>query len=68
VFQMDTLSEVFVALIVLGTLPNLFYSFGYLPHIERKGHYRLHYYAFILSMLGVVTAGNGVSFPILNLV
>ncbi|BDY11704.1 proton-conducting transporter transmembrane domain-containing protein [Hydrogenimonas cancrithermarum] len=61
-FQFDTLSLVFVALIVLGSVPNLFYSFGYLPHIERKWHYLIHYFAFILSMLGVVTAGNAMMF------
>jgi hydrogenase-4 component B len=57
-FLFDTLSLLFVTLILLGTIPNLFYSFGYLSHIERKRHYLLHYFVFILSMLGVVTAGN----------
>jgi len=61
-FLFDTLSLVFVALILLGTIPNLFYSFGYLPHIERKAHYQLHYFTFIFSMLGVVTAGNALVF------
>lgn len=61
-FQFDTLSLIFVALILLGVLPNLFYSFGYLPHIERKVHYKLHYFAFIISMLGVVVAGNALVF------
>ena len=63
-FQFDTLSLVFVALIVLGAVPNLFYSFGYLPHIERKAHYQLHYFTFILSMLGVVVAANALTFLI----
>ncbi len=61
-FLFDTLSLIFVALILLGTIPNLFYSFGYLSHIERKRHYLLHYFAFIFSMLGVVTAGNALVF------
>jgi hydrogenase-4 component B len=56
------LSFVFIALILLGVIPNLFYSFGYLPHIERKTHYQLHYFAFIFSMLGVVSAGNALVF------
>ncbi|WP_295418681.1 proton-conducting transporter membrane subunit [Sulfurovum sp.] len=61
-FQFDTLSLVFVALILLGAIPNLFYSTGYLPHIERKGHYQLHYFTFILSMLGVVVSANALVF------
>jgi len=61
-FQFDTLSLVFVALIFLGTIPNILYSFGYLPHIQRKMHYQLHYFAFIFSMIGVVVAGNALVF------
>jgi len=61
-FQFDTLSLVFVSLILLGVIPNLFYSFGYLPHIERKVHYQLHYFAFIISMFGVVIAANSLVF------
>ncbi len=61
-FQFDTLSLVFTALIVLGAVPNLFYSHGYLPHIERKTHYRLHYLTFILSMIGVVVSANALMF------
>jgi len=61
-FVFDTLSLVFVALILLGTIPNLFYSSGYLPHIERKMHYQLHYFAFIISMLGVVVSANALVF------
>jgi len=61
-FQLDTLSLIFVSLILLGTIPNLFYSFGYLPHIKRKAHYLVHYFAFILSMLGVVIANNALVF------
>jgi len=61
-FQFDTLSLVFVALIVLGAVPNFFYSWGYLPHIERKAHYQLHYFTFVLSMIGVVLAANALTF------
>ncbi len=61
-FLFDTLSLIFVALIFLGTIPNLFYSFGYLPHIKRKVHYQIHYFAFIVSMLGVVVSGNALVF------
>lgn len=61
-FQVDTLSLVFVALIFLGAIPNLFYSFGYLSHIQRKMHYQVHYFTFIISMLGVVVAGNALVF------
>ena len=61
-FQFDTLSLIFVALIFLGAIPNLFYSFGYLPHIQRKTHYLIHYFGFIFSMLGVVLAGNALVF------
>ncbi|QOP45924.1 proton-conducting transporter membrane subunit [Sulfurimonas paralvinellae] len=61
-FVFDTLSLVFVALILLGAVPNIFYSSGYLPHIERKAHYQLHYFAFIISMLGVVVSANALVF------
>ena len=61
-FQFDTLSLIFVVLILLGAIPNLFYSFGYLPHIQRKVHYLLHYFSFIFSMIGVVIAGNALVF------
>ncbi|WP_456432593.1 proton-conducting transporter transmembrane domain-containing protein [Nitratifractor sp.] len=61
-FQFDALSILFVFLILLGVVPNLFYSRGYLPHIGRKAHYRIHYWGFVLSMLGVVTAANGLTF------
>ncbi len=61
-FQLDTLSLVFVALILLGAIPNIFYSSGYLPHIERKMHYQIHYFTFIISMLGVVVSANALVF------
>jgi hydrogenase-4 component B len=61
-FQFDTLSLVFTALIILGVVPNLFYSYGYLPHIERKAYYQIHYFAFILSMVGVVVSANALMF------
>jgi hydrogenase-4 component B len=61
-FLFDTLSLIFVALILFGTLPNLFYSAGYLPHIERKTYYIVHYFAFIFSMIGVVVSANALVF------
>jgi len=61
-FHLDALSIAFVVLILLGVVPNLFYSQGYLPHIKRKSHYLLHYFSFILSMLGVVLASNALWF------
>ena len=61
-FTFDALSILFVLLIALGVVPNLFYTFGYLPHIRRKKHFLVHYFAFIFSMLGVVTAGNAMVF------
>jgi len=61
-FQFDMLSLVFIALIILGVIPNLFYSFGYLPHIERKSHYLIHYVTFICSLFGVVIAKDALVF------
>lgn len=61
-FHFDTLALIFVALILLGAVPNIFYSFGYLSHIKRKAHYQIHYFAFIASMIGVVVAGNALVF------
>ena len=61
-FQLDTLSLIFVALILLGAIPNIFYSSGYLSHIKRKMHYQIHYFSFIISMIGVVVAGNALVF------
>lgn len=61
-FQFDTLSLLFIGLILLGSIPNLFYSFGYLPHIKRKFFYQIHYFAFIFSMLGVVSSANALVF------
>ncbi len=62
IFNFDTLSNLFIFLILLGAIPNIFYSQGYLPHIKRKSHYLIHYFGFIISMLGVVSAGNGITF------
>ena len=61
-FLFDTLSLLFVALILLGVIPNFFYSSGYLPHIKRKMHYQLHYFSFIASMIGVVVSANALVF------
>jgi len=57
-FSFDILSLTFFLLILLGVIPNLFYSFGYLDDIKSKAHYQLHYFAFVLSMIGVVLANN----------
>ncbi len=61
-FSFDTLSLLFLFFLALGVVPNLFYSFGYMDHIERKAHYLIHYFTFILSMAGVVIAANPLSF------
>lgn len=61
-FTFDTLSLLFLIFLALGVIPNIFYSFGYLSHIQRKSHYLLHYFAFILSMVGVVIANTPLLF------
>jgi len=61
-FIFDNLSLVFLGLISLGVVPNLFYTFGYMKHIERKGYFLVHYFAFIISMLGVVVSNNVIVF------
>jgi len=61
-FCFDTLSLVFVFLILLGAIPNIFYSSGYLSHVDRKMHYIIHYFSFILSMIGVVISANALVF------
>jgi len=61
-FCFDTLSTVFIFLILLGAIPNLFYSMGYLPHVERKTHYLVHYFGFVFSMIGVVISANALVF------
>ncbi len=61
-FHFDTLSLVFVGLILLGSISNILYSSGYLAHIERKTHYLVHYYTFIVAMLGVVVSANALVF------
>ncbi|BAF69833.1 proton-conducting transporter membrane subunit [Nitratiruptor sp. SB155-2] len=61
-FSFDTLSILFLLFLFLGIVPNIFYSFGYLSHIEQKRHYLLHYFAFILSMVGVVIANTPLLF------
>ncbi len=61
-FQFDTLSFVFVLLILFGSMPNIVYSSGYLSHIQRKAHYQIHYFSFISSMIGVVVSANALVF------
>lgn len=61
-FVFDTLTLVFIGLIVLGVIPNLFYSFGYLSHIKRKNYYQIHYFTYIASIVGVVSSANAVMF------
>jgi hydrogenase-4 component B len=56
------LSLLFVGLILLGYIPNFFYTLGYLPHVQRKAHFIIHYIAFGLSLLGVVLANNSIVF------
>jgi hydrogenase-4 component B len=57
-FSLNPLSMLFVFLILLGVIPNLFYMAGYLSHIKRKTHFLIHYFAFILSMIGVVLSNE----------
>ena len=52
----DAFSLIFFLLILLGVFPNIFYTFGYLPHIKRKTYFLVNYFAFIISMVGVVLA------------
>ncbi|WP_024787928.1 proton-conducting transporter membrane subunit [Lebetimonas sp. JH369] len=61
-FEFNSFSVLFLFLIFLGALPNLFYMAGYLSHIERKFHFLLHYFTFIISMIGVVLSNNIVVF------
>jgi len=52
--NIDSLSLLFLFLILLGVIPNLVYTFGYLPHIKRKSYFLINYFGFIVSMIGVV--------------
>ena len=61
-FTFDTLSLLFVLFLALGVVPNIFYAWGYMDHIERKGHFLVHYLSFILSMLGVVLSNTPLAF------
>jgi len=61
-FNFNPLSLLFVFLILLGVIPNLFYMGGYLSHIKRKTHFLIHYFAFIISMLGVVLSNKVLPF------
>jgi len=57
-FAFDSLSYIFLFLILLGVVPNLFYTFGYLPHIKRKAYFLINYFGFIASMIGVVLSSS----------
>ncbi|MEO1928607.1 MAG: proton-conducting transporter membrane subunit [Nautiliaceae bacterium] len=57
-FSSNPLSLLFVFLILLGVIPNLFYMAGYLSHIKRKTHFLIHYFTFIFSMTGVVLSNE----------
>ncbi|WP_457562649.1 proton-conducting transporter transmembrane domain-containing protein [Caminibacter pacificus] len=57
-FSLNPLSMLFLFLILLGVIPNLFYMAGYLSHIKRKTHFLIHYFAFIFSMTGVVLSNE----------
>jgi len=57
-FIMNPLSILFLFLILLGVIPNLFYMAGYLSHIKRKPHFLIHYFTFIFSMIGVVLSNE----------
>ena len=61
-FALSPLSALFVGLILLGVVPNLFYVRGYWPHLRRQGHFALHYVLFVGAMLAVVLANNGMTF------
>ena len=57
-FSFNSLSLLFLFLILLGVVPNLFYMSGYLSHIKRKTHFLINYFAFIFSMIGVVLSNE----------
>ncbi len=61
-FSLNPLSMLFVVLILLGVIPNLFYMAGYLSHIKRKTHFLIHYFTFIISMIGVVVSDEVMPF------
>ncbi len=57
-FSLNPLSLLFLFLILLGVIPNLFYMAGYLSHIKRKTYFLLHYFTFVFSMIGVVLSNE----------
>ena len=61
-FSFNPLSLLFLSLILLGVIPNLFYMSGYLPHIKRKTHFLINYFTFIASMIGVVLSNETLPF------
>lgn len=66
-FNIDALSAFFILIISLITLFCSIYGFGYLKHYYKKyniGAFGFFYNLFILGMLLVVTASNGIFFLI----
>ena len=61
-FDFNPLSVLFLFLILLGVIPNLFYMSGYLSHIKRKIHFLINYFAFIFAMIGVVLSNEVLPF------
>ena len=61
-FSFNSLSLLFGFLIFLGVIPNLFYTIGYLSHIKRKTYFLVNYFAFIISMFGVVFSNEVLPF------
>ena len=61
-FSFNPLSILFLFLILLGVIPNIFYMSGYLTHIKRKTHFLINYFAFVLSMIGVVLSNEVLPF------
>ena len=61
-FSFNPLSSLFLFLILLGVIPNLFYMSGYLTHIKRKSYFLINYFAFIISMIGVVLSNEVLPF------
>ena len=61
-FSFNSFSLLFLGLILLGVVPNLFYMAGYLSHIKRKTYFLINYFGFIISMIGVVLSNETMPF------